>query len=200
MKEKIYKEAFARIEKVALVLKEKHPEYKTQIDYMISHNLNVIEIKVGRQRVNFGKCAYERSGRCVDWKPIYNSRISYHKALLEKGNENKFLNTVCHEIVHSVATNLDPKCGHRGVWKEMAIIYNQLFPNDLKLERLGSWDDIPIKPEIIKNPQIENFKYIVECEDCDFHKFYKRRGKVIKNINNYFCPHCKAPLYVKELG
>lgn len=188
-KEEMTKEAFKRVEQTLDAYGEQNPKVKKDIDFLKSQNYGVVSIREGKQRVNFGYCKYDLKILNPS-QAMYVSEIVYNKKLLELKYKDLFLNTLVHEILHSIAQNFQPSCGHRGVWKELAQTYNNIYKDSLPIQRLSDWTEEGDEPVVTTE-----YRYEIVCPECGTIGKYKRKGKNIKLIEKgngeVRCKKCK---------
>lgn len=114
--------------------------------------------------------------------------------------EETTIEIIKHEYAHFMSFMLYPKelfsakrmPAHGKEFKKCCeVIKCSLTSACAKLEATEEWkakyeNEESRKQELIRN----NFKYAVKCSRCSFVYYYKRRGKILKNIRKCYCPKC----------
>lgn len=123
--------------------------------------------------------AKSRFGVCRMVPGEYDFQIELNSELL-KAKEEKALNTVVHEILHTVKGCMN----HGPLWKRHVHTMNTRFGYEISTtstyEKLGL---VPPKP-----------KYIVKCAGCEVEIHRSRRSKLITQTKNFSCGTCNGQL------
>lgn len=133
------------------------------------------ELKVNKRAVKrFGQCRKIMSSK-------YDFEIEINHKLLGLDKE-KAMNTVVHEILHTVKGCMN----HGKTWQNYASIMNNKFGYDIS--RTTSYEKVGLE-----RPKA---KYEVVCESCSnvFHR--QRKSKLITNMSQYRCA-CGGSLSLK---
>lgn len=99
-------------------------------------------------------------------------------------NEKEVKDTIIHEMFHAVY----PYEGHKGLWKIKTQEFNRVSGYNIK--RTGSYDSLGLTEKGLKSLD-SGYKYKVICPDCRREWRYKRKSRVIANLNACSCPYCK---------
>lgn len=134
-------------------------------------NINPEVIVNGRAKARFGVCR-KTHGQ-------YDYQIELNQQLLHV-DEKKAMNTMVHEILHSVKGCMN----HGPTWTRYANIMNRKFGYDIS--RCSSYEELGLeKPKP---------KYIVKCTNCKAEIYRHRKSKLITHTHQYCCGKCKSDL------
>jgi len=114
----------------------------------------------------------------------YLMEISYQ--LLSTSTQESIMDVILHECAHYlVIVETHEPHGHDFYFKEMC-------------KRIGCTNDgTHIKNLATIVPENEIYKYFVVCKDCGaVVGRYHRAGKIIKNIEDFYCKKCNGDLEV----
>lgn len=133
------------------------------------------ELKVNKRAIKrFGQCRRIMSND-------YEFEIEINHKLLSLKKE-KAMNTVVHEILHTV----DGCMNHGKKWQSHALTMNRKFGYDIS--RTTSYEKLGLE-----RPKA---KYVVACNNCSNIFRRQRKSKLITNINQYRCA-CGGKLSLK---
>ena len=145
----------------------------------------IIEINTLKGYSRWGNCTYKRKmdGYC----------IKINQCLLEDNvSDEATMNTVMHEVIHTVKGCLN----HKTNFKKVAALVNNRYGYNIKRVTSAEEKDIII-PETNKK-----VNYIIKCNNCGNESLYIRKTKAVKSIMNYEykyrCGCCNSDeLYIK---
>lgn len=123
--------------------------------------------------------AKTRFGVCRKTPGEYDFQIELNSELL-KAKEEKALNTVVHEILHSVKGCMN----HGAIWTNYANKMNRKFGYDIS--RTSTYEKLGL---VRPKP-----KYLVQCQGCGVEVHRSRRSKLITHINDFACGTCNGKL------
>ena len=121
--------------------------------------------------------------------------INYYffKACIKNNRFHELENTMIHEMLHLVASQIDPKAGHTGIWKQLALKVSH--KTDYNITRLASVEKVALK-NTMKPP-----KYTVVCTECGKEYYYQRDCRAIEYIKSNMpfvsCSKCHGKLKIK---
>lgn len=130
---------------------------------------------------------------------IIGSKIPYKRRSLM----NKM---VMHEILHSMGINHDQKSREAGYYTRLeqdslsnkvlkVINFNVPTPQDYE-EYFKYFNQ---KEDELWERQKSQAKYEIYCTKCSYTAYRKKESEMIKQIEKYHCPVCKAKLKIKKL-
>lgn len=129
--------------------------------------------------VKINSRAKTRFGMCRKTPGKYDYEIELNSQLL-KADKSKAMNTMVHEILHSVKGCMN----HGRLWTRNSEIMNEREGYDIS--RLSSYSKLGLE-----RPKA---KYVIQCVDCDNQILRFKRSKVVTHINNYACGACSGKL------
>ena len=143
---------------------------------------DIIVLANGRLTRTLGRCCYER--KCGKVVPV---RLEFSRQLLETATAQSITDVILHECAHAIAAiETGESQGHNKYFKNVCA-------------RIGT-DNDGTKTKVestISDTQL--YKYFIVCKGCgEVLGKYHRAGKVIKNIDDYSCPHCNHKLSVLQ--
>lgn len=118
-----------------------------------------------RAKTRFGQCRKVPYGK-------YDYQININ-ALLLGADKKKAMNTMVHEILHTVKGCMN----HGALWKSHANTMNNKFGYDIS--RTSSYEKVGIE-----RPK---YKYIVKCKSCGIEIGRQKKSKLITQISRYKC-------------
>lgn len=140
------------------------------------------EVLSKRYDIQFSSRMTRTLGLCTHMGgPKY--RITLNIKFMNACNEVDILNTIAHELIHSINGCMN----HGEKWKYIANLMNKEY--GYHISRTSYYKEYI---ESLPKPQ---YKYKVICNHCQNAWYYKKRTKVInsifKNPNSCTCPHCR---------
>lgn len=120
----------------------------------------------------YGLCTKRKNG-------IYDYTIELNKNLL-LGEEIYTMNTLVHEILHSVEGCMN----HGPKWKRVVGIVNKKYGYNIK--RCSTSEE--------KGMQDIESKYVIQCEKCNSKYHRDRVSNLVKYPERYSCGSCKGKL------
>lgn len=123
-------------------------------------------------------------GKCSRVVGPYDYQIELNSELL-KTTQKKAMNTMVHEILHTVEGCMN----HGAKWTRLAGVMNE--KNGYNISRNSSHEQLGIK-----RPKA---KYEINCanESCDLKVVRYKKSKIVTHIHLYRCPHCSSDLKLK---
>jgi len=116
---------------------------------------------------------------------IYSIRIT--RSLLEQGTDDKVVQTLMHELVHTACFD----DGHTGMFKVYGRKIMNAYPQ-YNISRTNSAEELGVN-------KMDSSNYVVQCE-CGQKYYYQRQSYIVKDLirkekglsacRNYRCPHC----------
>lgn len=116
---------------------------------------------------------------------IYSIRIT--RSLLEQGSDDKVIQTLMHELVHTACFD----DGHTGRFKLYGRRIMNAFPQ-YNISRTNSAEELGVD-------KTNSAKYVLKCS-CGQKYYYNREPKIVKDLkrkanfgymlSSYRCPHC----------
>lgn len=131
------------------------------------------------ERVELNTRAKRRWGQCR-YLPNGNYEININAELVRQSKEGA-LNTIIHELLHASKDG----GGHNGKWKEYANIINNTY--NINVKRTNSAEEKGITEPIIKET---DYKYILECKQCNYKYKRMRRSNFVNYYEDYTCGRC----------
>ena len=114
--------------------------------------------------------------------------IYLNKHHVDISEEKDILNTVMHELIHS----LDNCMCHTGRWKSVANIVNRAY--GYNITRTESDDEA--YNAYYTATKLQRAKYEIKCNCCGATAMYQRKSKAVTDISQhrgtYYCNKCKA--------
>ncbi len=101
--------------------------------------------------------------------------------------------TLLHESIHALGVDHSAKMRSLNFYSNLS---RDIFTNKI-MEKLG-WkppNDEDIEKYFMNK---ENYRYIAYCPDCGNKWYRKRKSKLIKNPQKYYCKKCETSLKSKE--
>lgn len=122
--------------------------------------------------------------RCINERPV---SIEFSTNFIIKASDNDIHEVILHECAHVIANIRSKKShGHDAYFKQICA-------------ELGTDNDkcfYKSEKELMNKEPV--YKYKVYCSECgELIASYKRKGKTIKNLNEYRCGLCGGKLIVK---
>lgn len=165
---------------LSIMEKAGYPQVR-RINYVV--NLN------GRLSSTLGRCA--RKGGYVEG--INTCEIDISKHYFEQANEDYRLNTIVHELAHSVCPLRE---GHGDRWKIVARKASVFLT--IPIERCATDRELAQAQIFIDRRTRETKKYSIICNKCGHTWKQARPTSLIKtkmahhSIAGYTCPYCKG--------
>lgn len=129
--------------------------------------------------VKINSRAKTRFGMCKKTPGKYDYQIELNAELL-KADKKKAMNTMIHEILHTVEG-----CMNHGItWQRHANKMNRLFGYDIS--RTSTYSELGLE-----RPKA---KYVIQCVDCNNEILRFKKSKVVTHINHYVCGKCNGKL------
>lgn len=136
------------------------------------HCGNIIDCEVNTRAKRWGQCRKVPDGYV----------ISINASLLDERNaEDGLMNTILHELIHSVKGCFN----HGKNWKAVAEKINRKYGYNIK--RISSAEEKGVSSETIPK---RNVKYKFVCSGCGAEVVRERASKFTNNCQNYHCAKC----------
>ena len=117
----------------------------------------------------------------------------FFKACIKNNHFHEVENTMIHEMLHIIVMQVNPRIGHTGLWKQLALKVTNM--TDYKIVRLGSTEKLALKN--MEHPP----KYTVVCTECGKEYYYHRDCNTIHQVRTNSplvrCGRCKGKLKLK---
>lgn len=183
-----------------------------ELNYYISKAENMLDslgieyhpnIKYGtyKNKNNWARCKWinkyincSGKGEYYDWLNNRDYFIDINEKLLENGSDEGILNTIIHEMLHSVigADN------HGVTWKRLAEKVNDKYGINIKRCNTAEEKGINYNNLITRSSRVNSFKYQIKCTCCNNYWNRTKATNVTKHPENYHCP-CGGKLVVYKL-
>lgn len=131
---------------------------------------DIKEVKINtRSKTTWGWCK-RRDGGFV---------IEIADCLLEHGNEKELLNTMLHELLHTVSgTHM-----HNQYWQDLAEKVNEKYGTNV--QTTNDYENINFGRKT-------NFKHVIQCTKCGETWFYTKYSRAVRYPEKCRCPICKT--------
>lgn len=144
------------------------------------YNFDDFNIKVSinsRLKSTLGRCRYRKNTLTGEVTP---TEIQISQLFLSSTVDNDVIDIIRHECAHALCCiETGDRQGHNNYFKNMC---NRIHCNHYH----ATADDIK---RTIDDKEL--YKYFIKCPHCDkIISKYHRAGKVIKNIDYYYCKDC----------
>lgn len=123
-------------------------------------------------------------GRCIRVVGPYDYQIELNSELL-KTTQKKAMNTMVHEILHTV----DGCMNHGPKWTRLAGVMNS--KNGYNISRNSTYEQLGIKTPKAK------YEVLCKNENCDMKVSRHKKSKLITHLHHYRCPKCGSDLKLK---
>ena len=133
-------------------------------------------------------------GRCRTFRNGSNSYENYTflieispRILKDDMDDTYAKGTIIHEILHTCKDCQN----HHSEWQKWARKVNKKYPQ-YKIKRTSSYEEMGVDFN-------EEYKYVIYCKECSRKWGYRRKTRVVQNVNRCNCPICKKKtLALKE--
>jgi len=131
-------------------------------------------------------------GRC-DYN-LYNKNcvIQLSKLMLEHCDEEEIINTICHELIHTL-----PQCRNHGhIFQNWCQKFNQKFNMNMATRyKITDQSEAYQKAQKMSSRARQEKKFLVTCLNCG--KTFRRARKL--NPDNYRCSSCHGNLKIERI-